>query len=116
VDNDAPEIWLRSHRSPDGITWCVEDNGPGFPDSLGNRLFEPYATTKPKGTGLGLASVKKIVEEHHGSIEVRNLDSGGASVCITLPLYGESASPDALPPPRARPQEVPVGQAGEGRE
>ena len=50
------------------------------------RLFEPYATTKPKGTGLGLAIVKKIVEEHHGSIEVRNLDPRGASICVTLPL------------------------------
>lgn len=86
VDNAAPEIWLRSHRSPDGVTFCVEDNGPGFPEALGNRLFEPYATTKPKGTGLGLAIVKKIVEEHHGGIEVRNLAPFGASVCITLPL------------------------------
>lgn len=79
-------IFVRSHRSPDGVTVCVEDNGPGFPESLGNRLFEPYATTKPKGTGLGLAIVKKIVEEHHGGIEVRNLDPHGAAVCITLPL------------------------------
>ena len=86
ADEPAPEIRVRSHRSPDGVTLCVEDNGAGFPESLGNRLFEPYATTKPKGTGLGLAIVKKIVEEHHGGIEVRNLDPHGASVCITLPV------------------------------
>jgi PAS domain S-box-containing protein len=86
VDNSVPEIRVRSHRSPDGVTICIEDNGPGFPETLGNRLFEPYATTKPKGTGLGLAIVKKIVEEHHGGIEVRNLDPHGASVCVTLPI------------------------------
>ena len=86
ADNGVAKIRVRSHRSPDGVTVCVEDNGPGFPDSLGNRLFEPYATTKPKGTGLGLAIVKKIIEEHHGGIEVRNLDPHGASVCITLPV------------------------------
>ncbi|MDD3528538.1 MAG: ATP-binding protein [Gallionellaceae bacterium] len=86
VDNGAPEIRVLSHRVPDGVMICVEDNGPGFPESLGNRLFEPYATTKPKGTGLGLAIVKKIIEEHHGAIEVRNLEPHGAAVCITLPI------------------------------
>lgn len=96
ADRGAGEIRVRSHRSPDGVTLCVEDNGPGFPESLGKRLFEPYATTKPKGTGLGLAIVKKIVEEHHGGIEVHNLEPHGAAVCITLPIYVEIASPDDL--------------------
>ncbi|TCJ12922.1 HAMP domain-containing protein [Parasulfuritortus cantonensis] len=93
-------IRVSSHRSPDGVTICVEDNGPGFPESLGNRLFEPYATTKPKGTGLGLAIVKKIIEEHHGGIEVRNLEPHGAAVCITLPIYVEIAAQDE---PRSSP-------------
>jgi len=69
----------------DHVDLCVEDNGPGFPLELQGRLFEPYATTKPKGTGLGLAVVKKIVEEHHGSITVSNLEQGGAQVCVRLP-------------------------------
>jgi PAS domain S-box-containing protein len=108
VDNGAPAIWLKTHLSPDGVTLCVEDNGSGFPDSLGNRLFEPYATTKPKGTGLGLAIVKKIVEEHHGGIEVRNLDPHGASVCVTLPLYRE------IPPAGAQHAAVPPAGEDEG--
>lgn len=83
---DRPSILLRTHLAASGVAVCVEDNGPGFPDTLMSRLFEPYATTKTKGTGLGLAIVKKIVEEHHGSIEVRNLTPCGASVCITLPI------------------------------
>jgi nitrogen fixation/metabolism regulation signal transduction histidine kinase len=49
-------------------------------------MFEPYATTKPKGTGLGLPVVKKIVEEHHGSVTVSNMEQGGAQVCVRLPM------------------------------
>lgn len=64
----------------------VEDNGPGFrPDVIG-QVFDPYVTTKPKGTGLGLAIVKKIVEEHGGVIAADNVRTGGARVCIELPL------------------------------
>lgn len=84
----------------------VFDNGPGFPDSMLDRLFEPYATTRPKGTGLGLAIVKKIVEEHSGLVIASNrtppvppegwldelaetgafCDLTGARVTIRLPL------------------------------
>jgi nitrogen fixation/metabolism regulation signal transduction histidine kinase len=86
AETPEPRVYLRTHASVGGVVLCVEDNGPGFPETLMKRLFEPYATTKPKGTGLGLAIVKKIVEEHHGSIEVRNLDPVGASICVTLPV------------------------------
>jgi PAS domain S-box-containing protein len=85
VDNAAPSIMIRTSMGADAVILCVEDNGPGFPEALMSRLFEPYASTKPKGTGLGLAIVRKIVEEHHGSIEVRNLTPCGARVCIKLP-------------------------------
>ncbi|MBI5330266.1 MAG: PAS domain-containing protein [Betaproteobacteria bacterium] len=71
------------------VALCVEDNGPGFPDELMGRLFEPYATTKAKGTGLGLPVVKKIIEEHHGNIAVCNLEAGGAQVCVSLPALME---------------------------
>jgi nitrogen fixation/metabolism regulation signal transduction histidine kinase len=68
---------------------CVEDNGPGFPEALKSRMFEPYATTKPKGTGLGLPVVKKIVEEHHGEIDVCNIEGGGARISVRLPVLAE---------------------------
>jgi nitrogen fixation/metabolism regulation signal transduction histidine kinase len=61
------------------VRLAVEDNGPGFPANILRRAFEPYVTTKPAGTGLGLAMVKKIVEEHGAHIEVVNR-GGGASV------------------------------------
>ncbi len=86
VDVAEPRVEVTTRRVEEGVEMCVADNGPGFPEQLFSRLFEPYATTKAKGTGLGLAVVRKIVEEHHGVIEVRNVEGGGAQVCVTLPL------------------------------
>jgi nitrogen fixation/metabolism regulation signal transduction histidine kinase len=50
----------------------VRDNGPGFPPKILNRAFEPYVTTKTRGTGLGLAVVKKIADEHLARIDLKN--------------------------------------------
>lgn len=82
----SPRLLVSTALEGERIALCVEDNGPGFPESLRARLFEPYATTKPKGTGLGLPVVKKIVEEHHGEIRVLNLEKGGARICVWLPV------------------------------
>ncbi len=60
------------------VRLAVEDNGPGFPANILRRAFEPYVTTKSSGTGLGLAMVKKIVDEHGARIEVVNRGGGGA--------------------------------------
>jgi nitrogen fixation/metabolism regulation signal transduction histidine kinase len=67
----------------------IGDNGPGFPLDLLPRIFEPYVTTKTRGTGLGLPIVKKIVEEHLGTIEISNSPTGGARIDIRLPLVKE---------------------------
>ena len=67
----------------------IEDNGAGFASQILARAFEPYNTTKPKGTGLGLAVVRKIVQEHHGDIMLSNKreDEGmGARVRLLFPL------------------------------
>jgi nitrogen fixation/metabolism regulation signal transduction histidine kinase len=56
-----------------GVRLEVLDNGPGFPDNVLKRAFEPYVTTKTKGTGLGLAVVKKIADEHGAHIKLSNL-------------------------------------------
>ncbi len=58
----------------------IIDNGPGFADKVLKRAFEPYVTTKPKGTGLGLAVVKKIADEHGARVRLQNL--GGESTGI----------------------------------
>lgn len=68
-----------------GIELQVADHGPGFGEEVMDHLFEPYVTTKAKGTGLGMPIVKKIVEEHNGSITAENLRAG-ACVTVRLPM------------------------------
>src|SRR5205085_7630805 len=51
------------------LEFCVKDNGPGVPDDLMPHLFDPFVTTKPTGSGLGLALVAKIIGDHGGIIE-----------------------------------------------
>ncbi|CCD29584.1 putative two-component sensor kinase [Candidatus Glomeribacter gigasporarum BEG34] len=62
----------QSGHVPQAVRLSISDNGPGFPAHLLARAFEPYVTSKSKGTGLGLATVKKIVDEHGARIEIRN--------------------------------------------
>jgi nitrogen fixation/metabolism regulation signal transduction histidine kinase len=68
------------------VKLSIADNGPGFAPRILSRAFEPYVTTKAKGTGLGLAMVKKIIDEHGARIEVRNRMNGteiiGAQISI----------------------------------
>jgi len=71
------------------VRLVIGDNGPGFPLELLPRIFEPYVTTKSRGTGLGLPIVKKIVEEHLGTIEISNAPEGGGRIDIRLPLAKE---------------------------
>ena len=70
------------------IELSVADNGPGLPEGFGERWFEPYTTSKAKGTGLGLAVVKKIAEEHGGSVRAESRTGGGAEFHMRLPLEG----------------------------
>ncbi|KUZ82693.1 PAS domain-containing sensor histidine kinase [Burkholderia ubonensis] len=80
------------------VRLTVSDNGPGFPARILTRAFEPYVTTKAKGTGLGLATVKKIIDEHGARIDLRNRMHGevveGAQVSILF-LQLASDAPDA---------------------
>lgn len=64
----------------------IRDNGPGIPAAMLNRLFTPFATSKPHGTGLGLAISRRIVDAHGGRIEVKNRPGGGAEGNLYLPL------------------------------
>ena len=63
---------------------AVRDNGPGFSAEQRARAFEPFQTTKPTGTGLGMAITKRLVDAHGGAIALGN-GAGGAEVVITLP-------------------------------
>jgi len=75
------------------VRLSVEDNGPGFPANILRRAFEPYVTTKPRGTGLGLAMVKKIVDEHDANIELINRRGGaGATVTVVFRRMAEAGT------------------------
>jgi nitrogen fixation/metabolism regulation signal transduction histidine kinase len=82
----APLIEIATEHTNGEVHLTVRDNGSGFAKKIMTRVFEPYATTKPKGTGLGLAIVKKIVDVHQGTISVENLKPHGACVSIRIPL------------------------------
>ncbi|MDE1997297.1 MAG: HAMP domain-containing protein [Burkholderiales bacterium] len=71
IKTDAP---LNEEGQIRAVRLFVRDNGPGFPDKILKRAFEPYITTKAKGTGLGLAVVKKIADEHGALVRLRNLN------------------------------------------
>ena len=66
----------------------VRDRGLGIADAQRAYLFEPFYTTKPagQGTGLGLPIASKIVEEHHGSIQLESVPGSGTRVRVRLPL------------------------------
>ena len=59
----------------------IEDNGPGVPEHLKPHLFDPFVTTKPHGTGLGLALVAKIISDHGGIIECDSEPGAPSSAC-----------------------------------
>lgn len=68
----------------------VEDTGAGVPDTLRERIFEPFVTSKPKGTGLGLAKVRTVIEQHGGTIGFESVVGEGSTFRISLPLRPES--------------------------
>jgi len=76
------------NRRNDKCIINVEDDGPGIPENLVDKLFEPFFSTK--GTsGLGLAVSWGIVERHHGNIEIDMADNGGAIFRIVMPTVND---------------------------
>ncbi len=80
--NDAA-IELAARRYGERVLISVKDNGPGIPSHCIGRLFEPFYTTRPEGTGLGLAVVQAVARSHDGSVSVDTCDTGS---CFTLDL------------------------------
>jgi two-component system nitrogen regulation sensor histidine kinase NtrY len=79
----------------------IEDNGVGLPEDRA-RLFEPYVTTRSKGTGLGLPIVKKIIEEHGGTLQLEDAEGRGARAVIRLPTKARHETIDAAETKQAR--------------
>jgi signal transduction histidine kinase len=81
------EVVCRQARSAGAaaLEVAVRDNGPGLDAQQQKRIFQPFYTTKPKGTGLGMSIAQRIVEAHGGRIAAQNSPNGGAELVITLP-------------------------------
>lgn len=69
----------------------IIDTGHGMPPEVVSRVFKPYYTTKPGGSGLGLATTRKIIEAHGGTIGVESEPTRGTCFTITLPVFGDEA-------------------------
>lgn len=93
----TPEVRIAMISSGSEALITIQDNGIGLPEDR-SRLFEPYVTTRDKGTGLGLPIVKKIIEEHGGTLALADaplFDGGthvGAQAIITLPAVAPAAA------------------------
>jgi nitrogen fixation/metabolism regulation signal transduction histidine kinase len=77
---------VTTFKLEDGISIKVTDTGVGIPEADIEHLFEPFFSRKDKGTGLGLANVKRILEEHGGTVEIENALDEGATVSMWLPM------------------------------
>jgi nitrogen fixation/metabolism regulation signal transduction histidine kinase len=92
VHDGLASITIRTQWQPEKarVRLSVLDEGAGFADAILKRAFEPYVTTKSKGTGLGLAVVKKIADEHGSRVDIGNrVVNGvviGAQVSLSLPV------------------------------
>ena len=82
--NGRGNILLHGHRFGDSIHMCVSDDGPGVADTALPHLFDPFFTTRPQGTGLGLSVVKAVAVAHGGEVSVATSDLG-TSFTLRLP-------------------------------
>jgi signal transduction histidine kinase len=91
-------ITLAVNESDGFGTISVTDTGPGIPEEMRDRLFKPFATSKKGGSGIGLALVKRFVDNHHGSVSVESEPNRGAKFVLKLPLAqtGTIANAEAI--------------------
>jgi two-component system NtrC family sensor kinase len=96
------QVRVSAQRWLDGVAVSVADDGPGVPEEIGARVFEPFFSTKPEGegTGLGLSICQGIIKEHGGRITLESAPQGGATFTVQLP--------GGVRAPRAAPRSLPV--------
>ena len=85
-DGGIIEIALACDQTQQTVSMEVRDNGPGIPNEVKLRLFEPYFSTKKSGTGLGLAIANTVIAEHGGTIKVKDNVPNGAVFIVELPI------------------------------
>lgn len=83
---EGGDIWIETLHKDEMVEISFEDTGPGVPEELRNRIFEPFYSTKEKGVGLGLALTYGILQAHGGSIEYSPGEQGGAGFRVRIPI------------------------------
>ena len=93
------EITIETNSNGGDIFLTIRDQGNGIPANIMKSLFKPFNTSKPDGTGLGLAFCKRVVEVHNGKISVKTSEGQGTEFTITLKNYGQiMTSPEIVAP------------------
>ncbi len=82
---EGGEISISTSSTNGQVVVNVKDNGGGITQEFSNRIFDPFLSTKPGGTGLGLTYVQQIVKEHQGEVKIESQEGHGTSVTISLP-------------------------------
>ncbi|MEM9167157.1 MAG: HAMP domain-containing sensor histidine kinase [Planctomycetota bacterium] len=91
---DRPsELLIRVESWADSVRVRVADTGPGMDDETRSSVFTPYFTTKPGGTGLGLPTTRRIIEQHHGTVELFSKPGQGTEFVIELPVAWAGEEP-----------------------
>ncbi len=87
--NSEPKVWIQTEYQPQFqiVKISISDNGAGIPQRDRTRVFEPYYSTKEKGTGLGLPIVKSIIEDHQGVIRALQNEPRGTKMYIEMPVH-----------------------------
>ncbi|MHC4944047.1 MAG: two-component system sensor histidine kinase NtrB [Planctomycetota bacterium] len=88
VDQDQREVMVRTRRCRGGVEVEITDTGPGIAPDARDKIFQVFFSTKKGGTGMGLPTVRRIVEEHDGSINVVSDIGKGTSFVLFLPAAG----------------------------
>ncbi len=87
------EVRVRAHASGDAIAVIIADNGPGVPRELLSRIAQPFFTTKPHGTGLGLWISQTLVAQHGGKMDLTTVEGEGTTVTVSLPQTFDTPRP-----------------------
>lgn len=95
---EGGEITLQAGREGDGVVLSVIDTGKGMAPEVAEKVFRPFFSTRPGGTGLGLATTRKIIAAHDGTIDVQSEVGRGSKFTIHLPAAPSVIRPSSSPP------------------
>jgi signal transduction histidine kinase len=91
MKDDGGELTIKSRLNPEGsLCVSISDTGVGLPEDWKDKIFDPFHSTKPQGTGMGLTITRSIVESYGGRVWASNNEGPGATFYFTLPREVEA--------------------------